>query len=120
MKGKERCVCVVVFPAVGLSSSPGQEVDPLEDADPAPLQALCAVDPTFRPYTVTSAAPVQTAFDTAAVLRRVGDTESPPLALPAPRPTVSDIRTLLARPEPLRHATAVSAAHDVDSPAVDP
>lgn len=87
---------------------------------PAPLQALCAVDPTFRPYTVTSAAPVQTAFDTAAVLSRVGDTESPPLALPAPRPTVSDIRTLLARPEPLRHATAVSAAHDVDSPAVDP
>ena len=36
---------------------------------PVPPHALCAADPRFSPYTVTSAAPVQPAFDAAAALR---------------------------------------------------
>ena len=82
---------------------------------PVLLHAVCAVDPKFCPYTVTSAVPVPPAFDTATALRSVEATERAPLTLPTPRPTVSDSLTLLARPDPARHTTDVSAAHDVDS-----
>jgi hypothetical protein len=87
---------------------------------PVPLHAVCAVDARFSPYTVTSAAPVHPAFDAAAVLRSDDDTESTPLMLPTPRPTVNDSLALLARPDAARHTTDVSAAHDVDSLEVDP
>ena len=51
---------------------------------PAPTHAECAADPRLRPYTVTCAAPVQPAFDTAAELRSDDETESTPLPLPMP------------------------------------
>lgn len=87
---------------------------------PVLLQAVCAVDPMFSPYTVTSAAPVPPAFDTATALRSVEAAERAPLTLPTPRPTVSDSLTLAPRPDPARHAAAVSAAHAVDSLEVGP
>ena len=54
------------------------------------------------------------------MLRSDDDTESTPLMLPTPRPTVDDSLALLARPNTARHTTDVSAAHDVDSLEVDP